>query len=71
MTPRRTTKKAPERRRNAALRELLEELLQHVRQLSQHAREMPREDLEYAQERLEWLADEIWRLVMEQHSGGA
>lgn len=71
MTRRRTTKKEPERRSNATLRELLDELVQHVRQVSQHAREMPREDLEHAQERLEWLADEIWRQVMEQQSGGA
>ena len=50
------------------LRELLEELIQHVRNVAAHAREMPQTDLEYAQDRLEWLADEIWQKVMEQQN---
>ncbi len=63
MTPR--NPKQEERRRDAALRELLDELLEHVRNVAAHAREMPQTDLEYAQDRLEWLADEIWQKVME------
>lgn len=49
-----------ERRRNPALRELLDEMLELVRRLSRDAPALPLQELEYAQERLEWLADEIW-----------
>ncbi len=63
MTPRKP--KQDERRRNVGLRELLEELIEHVRNVAAHAREMPQSDLEYAQDRLEWLADEIWQQVIE------
>ncbi len=63
MTPR--NPKQEERRRDVALRELLDELLEHVRNVAAHGREMPQADLEYAQDRLEWLADEIWQKVME------
>ena len=63
MTPRKP--KQDERRHDVALRELLDELLQHVRNVAAHGREMPQADLEYAQDRLEWLADEIWQKVME------
>ena len=65
MTPRRRAKSRDERRRNPVLRELMDELLDHVRTVTQDALVMPREDLEYARDRLEWLADEIWRNVME------
>ncbi len=51
----------PERRRNLALRELLDELLLHVRAVARRSPSMSPEELEYAQQRLEWLADEIWR----------
>ncbi len=64
MTPRRP-KKQDERRSNLALRELLDELIQHVRNVTANAQVMPQADLEYAQDRLEWLADEIWQKVME------
>ncbi len=64
MTPRRP-KKQDERRSNLALRELLDELIQHVRNVAAHARVMPQAELEYAQDRLEWLADEIWQKVIE------
>ena len=64
MTPRRP-KKQDERRSNLALRELLDELIQHVRNVAANARVMPQADLEYAQDRLEWLADEIWQKVIE------
>ncbi len=63
MTPRKP--KQDERRRDLAMRELLDELLQHVRNIAAHGRTMPQADLEYAQDRLEWLADEIWQKVME------
>ena len=65
MTPRRSSKKQDERRRAPLLRDLLDELVEHVRNVAQSAAVMPREDLEYAQDRLEWLADEIWHTVME------
>lgn len=51
---------AGERRRNPALRELLDEMLELVRRLSHEAPGLAPADLAYAQERLEWLADEIW-----------
>ena len=54
-----------ERRRNPELRELLDELLAHVRSLSRHARELTDQQRSYAQQRLEWLADEIWRVTTE------
>ena len=54
-----------ERRRNPELRELLDELLAHVRSLSHHARALTDEQRDYAQQRLEWLADEIWRVSTE------
>ena len=54
----------PERRRQTELREVLDELLDHVRELANRARDMESSELEFAQERLEWLADEIWRTVI-------
>ncbi len=66
MTPRRPTKKQQERRRgNSALRELLDELVEHVRNVANNSASMPQHELEYAQDRLEWLSDEIWQKVME------
>ncbi len=52
---------AAERRRNLTLRELLDELLLHVRAVARRSPTMSPQELEYAQQRLEWLADEIWR----------
>jgi hypothetical protein len=49
-----------DRRERVELRELLEELVVHVRCLTREARTMAPEELHYAQRRLEWLADEIW-----------
>ena len=54
-------KSAEERRRNASLRETLDDLLDHVRDIAHHAGAMSAGDLEQAEERLEWLADEVWR----------
>ena len=57
-------KKDDERRVNQSLRELLDDLLEHVRELSNNAADLPTAELEYAQQRLEWLADEIWRAAI-------
>ena len=62
--------KGDERRRNLQLRELVQDLLIHVRDLSQKARTMSDQDLDYSQQRLEWLADEVWRAVTEMEEGG-
>lgn len=53
--------KDDERRRNQTLRELLDDMLDHVRELAKNAPTASPDDLDYAQQRLEWLADEIWR----------
>lgn len=50
-----------ERRANRELREVLEDLVSHVREVARKAKAMTREDLEHAEERLEWLAEEVWR----------
>ncbi len=65
MSESRTPPRGAERRRNPELRELLDELLTHVRTLSHAAREMSDDQRAYAQQRLEWLADEIWRVTTE------
>lgn len=51
----------PERRSNRELREVLDELVAHVRHVARDVGEMTPAELAYAQERLEWLADEVWR----------
>jgi len=50
-----------ERRGNRDLREVLDELIEHVRYVARNVGGLSRQDLEYAEERLEWLADEVWR----------
>jgi len=50
-----------ERRANRDLREVLDELVEHVRYVARNVGTLGRQDLEYAEERLEWLADEVWR----------
>jgi hypothetical protein len=62
--------KGDERRQDIALRELVQDLLVHVRDLSSKARNMSDRDLDYAQQRLEWLADEVWRAVTEMEERG-
>lgn len=62
-------KAQPERRRNAALREVLDELVEHARTITRRAKEMTPEELDYAEQRLEWLADEVWRLATEAAPG--
>ncbi|MBI2403901.1 MAG: hypothetical protein HYV20_14430 [Gemmatimonadetes bacterium] len=59
-----TAPRVPERRRNPTLREVLDELVAHVRDIARRARSMSRDELDYAQQRLEWLADEVWRLAV-------
>jgi hypothetical protein len=56
---------APDRRVNRQLREILDELVEHVRYVARNVQTMGKQDLEYAEERLEWLADEVWRTVTE------
>jgi hypothetical protein len=51
----------PDRRVNRELREVLDELVEHVRYVARNVQTMSKQDLEYAEERLEWLADEVWR----------
>ena len=58
-----------ERRSNRELREVLDELVEHVRYVARNVRTMSKQDLEYAEERLEWLADEVWRAATEQQAG--
>ena len=58
-----------DRRVNKSLRELLDDLLEHVRELSNNAADMPPAEMEYAQQRLEWLADEIWHAAVRAESG--
>ena len=51
----------PDRRTKRQLREVLDDLVNHVRHVARHVDEMSPDELAYAQERLEWLADEVWR----------
>jgi hypothetical protein len=53
-----------DRRANRQLREVLDELVEHVRSVARNAATMSREELEYAEERLEWLAEEVWRTAV-------
>lgn len=57
-----------ERRVNHVLREVLDELIQHVRDLSNRRDELSQQEVDYAQERLLWLADEIWDLALKGES---
>ena len=53
-----------DRRSNHELREVLDDLISHVRDIARMRSEMPLQEIEYAQQRLEWLADEAWRLAV-------
>jgi len=57
------SKAKAERRSNPSLREVLDELVAHVRHVANDGKTMSQQDLDYAQERLEWLAEEVWRAV--------
>jgi hypothetical protein len=52
-----------ERRSNRELREVLDELVEHVRYVARNVRTLSQQELEYAEQRLEWLADEVWRVA--------
>lgn len=53
-----------DRRANPALREMLDELIDHIRAVSKQADEFSNEETEHAQQRFEWYADEVWQLVL-------
>jgi hypothetical protein len=59
------TRPPVERRINRALREVLDELVEHVRYVARNVGTMSKQDLEYAEARLEWLAEEVWRATTE------
>jgi hypothetical protein len=46
------------------LREVLDELIDHVRGVSSRSGELSDSEIEYAQQRLEWLSDEVWQLAL-------
>ena len=54
-----------ERRSNRELREVLDELVEHVRYVARNVKTLSQDQLNYAEERLEWLADEVWRTALE------
>jgi rubrerythrin len=56
-------KPTPERRRNHELREVLDDLIDHIREFVRMRDELSPSEIEYAQQKLEWLADEAWRLA--------
>ena len=60
---------AAERRHNIVLREALDDLVDHVRWISRNVGSLTADELEYAQQRLEWMADEVWRLAVEEPGG--
>ena len=65
-----TGRSTPERRKNPVLRELLDELLSHVRVLARDAPMIPPVTLESTRHRVEWLADEIWDAATHAVDGG-
>lgn len=66
----RAGKSGGERRANRELREVLDELVEHVRYVARNIRTMPRHDIDEAEERLVWLADEVWRSATEVREKG-
>jgi len=54
-----------DRRQRRVLREVLDELIDHVRDVSKRRSELSDSEIDYAQERLNWLADEVWHLALE------
>lgn len=53
-----------ERRNNRALREVLDDLVDHVRHITRNVASLTPEELAHAQDRLEWLADEVWHAAV-------
>lgn len=70
MTRRPRHERDEERRVHQTLREALDELVQHVRVVRRMLPTMAPHELDHAQERLEWLADEVWRLALEEDRPG-
>jgi len=66
MTARPKRDRDEERRIHQSLREALDELVQHVRVVRRTLPTMAPHELDHAQERLEWLADEVWRLALDE-----
>lgn len=66
MTRARRSSAGMERRTRRVLREALDELVQHVRTVRRTLPSMAPHEVAHAQERLEWLADEVWRLALEE-----
>lgn len=62
----RRSSSAGERRTHGGLREALDELVQHVRVVRRTLPSMAPHEVARAQERLEWLADEVWRLALDE-----
>lgn len=62
--------KSAERRSRRELREVLDELVEHVRYVARNVRTLSKQELEYAEQRLEWLADEVWRAAIERDEKG-
>lgn len=54
-----------ERRNNRALREVLDDLVAHVRNIARNVTTFSPDEMQHAQDRLEWLADEVWRAAVE------
>lgn len=53
-----------ERRNNRALREVLDDLVDHVRHITRNVSALTPDELARAQQRLEWLADEVWNAAV-------
>jgi hypothetical protein len=70
MTGRPRSDRDQERRVHQSLREALDELVQHVRVVRRTLPSMAQHEVDQAQERLEWLADEVWRLALEEGRAG-
>ena len=60
----------PDRRRNHELREVLDDLIDHIREFVRKRDELSPSEIEYAQQKLEWLADEAWRLASDASGSG-
>ena len=53
-----------ERRRNAELRERLDEMVDLARHLCREAANMSAGELEEARQRIEWLAEQVWETAV-------
>jgi hypothetical protein len=53
-----------ERRRNAELRERLDEMVELARHLCREATKMSVDELEEARQRIEWLAEQVWETAV-------